>query len=69
MPTSIRLILRLEHLAEVAGRSKSFYPSELMMSALEDLEDLQSAERELDAVRTGSSKVYTLDEAEKRLGR
>ena len=72
MPTSIRLDpmieQRLDHLAEVTGRSKAYYLRELIVSGLEDLEDRYLAERELDAVRKGKSKIYTLEEAEKKLG-
>lgn len=72
MPTSIRLDpvieQRLDYLADVTGRSKAYYLRELIVNGLEDLEDRYLGERELEAVRKGKSKTYTLEEVEKKLG-
>jgi len=69
--TSIRLDpaieQRLDHLATATGRTKAFYLRELVARGLDDLEDLYLAERELEAVRAGRSRTYTLDEVERDL--
>lgn len=71
MATSIRLDpaieQRLDHLAAATGRTKAFYLRELVARGLDDLEDLYLAERELEAVRAGRSRTYTLDEVERDL--
>ncbi|MCA3212299.1 MAG: DUF6290 family protein [Burkholderiaceae bacterium] len=71
MATSIRLDpaieQRLDHLATATGRTKAFYLRELVARGLDDLEDLYLAERELEAVRAGRSRTYTLDEVERDL--
>jgi RHH-type rel operon transcriptional repressor/antitoxin RelB len=59
---------RLEKLAKRTGRSKTFYMIEAIREKMEDLEDLYLAEQRTLAVRAGRSKVYTLDEVERRLG-
>jgi RHH-type rel operon transcriptional repressor/antitoxin RelB len=65
MATSIRLSpdteQRLDHLAQVTGRTKSFYLRELVERGLEDLEDIYLAEQALERIRKGE-KTYTLDE-------
>lgn len=71
MATSIRLDpaieQRLDHLAAATGRTKAFYLRELVARGLDDLEDLYLAERELEAVRAGRSRTYTLDEVDRDL--
>lgn len=71
MATSIRLDpaieQRLDHLATATGRTKAFYLRELVARGLDDLEDQYLAERELEAVRAGRSRTYTLDEVERDL--
>ncbi len=59
---------RLDHLAQVTGRSKSFYVREAILEHLDDLEDLYLAEQRLIDVRTGRSRTYTLEEVERDLG-
>jgi RHH-type rel operon transcriptional repressor/antitoxin RelB len=59
---------RLDHLAKVTGRSKTFYMIEAIRDHLDDLEDLYLAEQRLIDVRAGRSKTYTLDEVERDLG-
>lgn len=59
---------RLEKLAKVTGRSKTYYMIEAISEKLEDLEDLYLAEQRTLALRAGRSRTYTLDEVEKRLG-
>ncbi len=59
---------RLDHLAQVTGRSKSFYVREAILEHLDDLEDVYLAEQRLIDVRTGRSRTYTLEEVERDLG-
>lgn len=59
---------RLEHLAELTGRSKTFYMVEAIREHLDDLEDLYLAEQRLIEIRAGRSKTHTLEEVECDLG-
>ena len=59
---------RLDHLAQVTGRSKSFYVREAIMEHLDDLEDLYLAEQRLIDFRTGRSQAYTLEEVMQKHG-
>lgn len=59
---------RLNDLAEKTGRTKSFYAREAILKHLEDLEDIYLAEKELEDIRAGKSKVYTAEEIGKKLG-
>ena len=59
---------RLDKLARMTGRSKTYYMIEAISEKLEDLEDLSVAEERTRALRAGRSRTYTLDEVEKRLG-
>ena len=59
---------RLDHLAELTGRSKTFYMVEAIREHLDDLEDLYLAEQRLIEVRAGRSKTHTLEEVERDLG-
>jgi RHH-type transcriptional regulator, rel operon repressor / antitoxin RelB len=59
---------RLDRLAKRSGRTKTWYAREAILRHLEDLEDLEAAERELIAIREGRSRTYTLEEVERSLG-
>ena len=59
---------RLQALAEITGRSKTFYMIQAIREHLDDLEDLYIAEQRLIEVRAGRSKTYTLEEVERNLG-
>jgi RHH-type rel operon transcriptional repressor/antitoxin RelB len=59
---------RLEQLAELTGRSKTFYMVEAINRPIDDLEDLYLAERELEEVRAGRSATVPLEEVMKRYG-
>ena len=59
---------RLDHLAELTGRSKTFYMIEAIREHLDDLEDLYLAEQRLIEARAGRSKTHTLEEVERDLG-
>ena len=59
---------RLNQLAELTGRSKTFYMIEAITEHLDDLEDLYLAEQRLIDNRAGRSKTYSLEEVERDLG-
>lgn len=56
---------RLEHLAELTGRS---YMIEAIREHLDNLEDLHLAGQRLIEIRAGRSKTHTLGEVECDLG-
>ena len=59
---------RLQNLAQLTGRSKTFYMIEAIREHLDDLEDLYIAEQRLIEVRAGRSKTHSLEEVMKRYG-
>ena len=58
---------RLEHLAQVTGRTKSYYAREAIEQHLDDLEDLYLAEKELEEIR-GGARTYSAEEVKRELG-
>lgn len=66
MPTTIRLNpeteARLDHLAKVTGRSRSFYLRQLIEENLDDLEDIYLAEKRLEDLRAGKSATLSAEE-------
>ena len=72
MALSIRLPsdveARLQNLAALTGRSKTYYVTEAILEHLDDLEDLYLAQRELEAIRAGTSSTKTLADVMKRYG-
>jgi len=60
--------MRLQDLAQLTGRSKTFYMIEAIREHLDDLEDLYMAEKRLIEIRAGRSKTYSLEEVERGLG-
>jgi len=59
---------RLAHLAELTGRSKTFYMVEAIREHIDDLEDLYLAEQRLIDIRAGKTKTVPLEEVMKRYG-
>jgi RHH-type rel operon transcriptional repressor/antitoxin RelB len=59
---------RLDKLASITGRSKTFYMIEAIKDHLDDLEDLYLAESELIAIRSGQSSTASLENMLKRYG-
>lgn len=59
---------RLDKLASITGRSKTFYMIEAIKDHLDDLEDLYLAESELIAIRSGHSSTASLENMLKRYG-
>lgn len=59
---------RLDHLAKITGRSKSYYVREAILAHIEDLEDVYLAEKRLEDLREGRSWAESLAEVERELG-
>jgi len=72
MTISIQLLSdvksRLEQLANLTGRSKTFYVQETIVEYLDDLQDLNLAEHELQEIRAGRAKTTPLADVMKRYG-
>ncbi len=66
LPQSIEK--RLEKLARLTGRTKTYYVREAILQHLEDLEDLYLAERALERIRSGAERTVPLKAAMKRHG-
>ena len=71
-PVSLRLpdeiSQRLQRLADLTGRSKTFYMIEAIREHLADLEDLYLAEQRLIALQSGQSETVPLEEVMQRYG-
>ena len=71
-PFSIRLDdeldARLERLARLTGRSKSFYVKQALEEQIQDLEDLYLARRVSKRVAEGRERLIPLGELERELG-
>ena len=59
---------RLESLAELTGRSKTFYMIEAIREHISDLEDLYLSGQRLIANRAGKSQSIPLEDVMKRYG-
>ena len=59
---------RLDKLAAVTWRTKTFYMVEAIREHLDDLEDLYLAEQRLIEIRAGRSQTVPLEEVMKRYG-
>jgi RHH-type rel operon transcriptional repressor/antitoxin RelB len=60
---------RLEHLAELTGRSKTYYMIEAIREHLDDLEDLYLAEQRLIDLRAGKTRAVPLEVAIRKTAR
>jgi len=58
---------RLEKLAKLTGRTKSFYAREAIIEHIADLEDLYLAEKRLVKNLNGKSKTFSLASVEAQL--
>jgi len=71
-PLSIRLddeiAARLERLARLTGRSKSFYVKQAIEHHIEDLEDLYAAQQVAKRVAEGRERLIPLEQIERELG-
>lgn len=72
MAISIRLPgdveARLQKLAALTGRSKTFYVTEAIREHLDDIEDIYLAEKRLEDIRAGKIHTVSLEEVMKRYG-
>ena len=59
---------RLQNLAQMTGRSKTYYMVEAIREHLDDLEDLYLAEQRLIEIRSGKTQTVPLEEVMKRYG-
>ncbi len=59
---------RLDSLAKLTGRTKTFYVREAIMEHLDDLEDLYLAEQRLLDIRAGKTQTVPLEDVMKRYG-
>jgi RHH-type rel operon transcriptional repressor/antitoxin RelB len=70
-PLSIRLDKaldsRLERLARLTGRTKSFYLRQAVVDQIDDLEDLYLARKVADRVAQGAEPLVTLEALEHEL--
>lgn len=62
------LVDRLDNLAKLTGRSKTYYMIEAICDHIDDLEDLYLAEQRLLDLRAGKSKAVPLEKVIKRYG-
>jgi RHH-type rel operon transcriptional repressor/antitoxin RelB len=71
-PLSIRLdddlAARLDRLARLTGRSKSFYVKQAIEDHIEDLEDLYAAQQVAKRVAEGRERLIPLEQVERALG-
>ena len=71
-PLSIRLDDelegRLDRLARLTGRSKSFYVKQAIADQIEDLEDLYLAQRVSQRIAEGRERLIPLEDLERELG-
>jgi RHH-type rel operon transcriptional repressor/antitoxin RelB len=71
-PFSVRLDdeleSRLDRLARLTGRSKSFYVKQAIADQIEDLEDLYLAQRVSQRIAEGRERLIPLEDLERELG-
>lgn len=71
-PFSVRLDdeldARLERLARLTGRSKSFYVKQALEEQIEDLEDLYAARKVARRVSAGREQLIPLEDLEREIG-
>lgn len=59
---------RLNRLAKVTGRTKTYYIREAIMSQLEDMEDYYLGMETLERIRKGEEKTYSSNDVRHELG-
>jgi RHH-type rel operon transcriptional repressor/antitoxin RelB len=59
---------RLDRLAKMTGRTKTYYVREAIVEHLDELEDIYLAEQVLENVRSGKEDTISLDEMMKKHG-
>ncbi|MEQ8426933.1 MAG: DUF6290 family protein [Gammaproteobacteria bacterium] len=59
---------RLERLAKLTGRSKTFYIREAVSTHIDDLEDIYLADQVMNRLESNAETLHALEEVEKELG-
>lgn len=59
---------RLERLARLTGRTKTFYVREAVREHLDDLEDIYLADQVMARIDSGEEVVHRLEDVERELG-
>ncbi len=59
---------RLDTLAKETHRPKSYYVREALERSLEEIEDVYLAEKRMENIRAGNSRVHSLTDVERDLG-
>ncbi len=59
---------RLDNLAKLTGRTKTFYAKQAIEQHLDDLEDTYLAEQRLTEIRAGRTQTVALEDILKRYG-
>lgn len=59
---------RLERLAKLTGRSKTFYIRAAISSHLDELEDIYLADQVMERIENSDETVHALEEVERELG-
>lgn len=59
---------RLDRIAKLTGRTKTFYVREAILEHLDELEDVYLAEKVLENVRSGKEETVLLDDLLKEYG-
>ena len=59
---------RLDRLAQLTGRTKTYYVREAIEDHLDDLEEAYLAEKVLEKVRSGREKLIPLEDVVKQYG-
>jgi RHH-type transcriptional regulator, rel operon repressor / antitoxin RelB len=59
---------RLDRIAKLTGRTKTFYVREAILEHLDELEDVYVAEKVLENVRSGKEETVLLDDLLKEYG-
>ena len=60
--------MRLDRLAKLTGRTKTYYVREAIEDHLDDLEEAYIAEKVLEKVRSGKEKLISLEDVVKQYG-
>lgn len=59
---------RLQRLARLTGRTKTFYVRQAVEAQIEDLEDVYLADQVMDRLERGEEATHSLAELERELG-
>lgn len=59
---------RLERLAKLTGRSKTFYVREAVTAHIDDLEDIYLADQVMERLENNVETLHSLEDVERELG-